>query len=292
MLLAACAALILVAGCAAPPPPTPEPTQAADAAPAAPAGPSNPLTATAWQLDNFGSPDESEALIPDTTATVTYFLDQYTGFDGCNWFLGDYSADATGSLRMQTPSMTMNVCDSPELNSQASTFVSSLLDVVTYEMQGDQMVQNATDSQPLLTFSPAAPVPAAGTTWEVLFQRQEDGASWSPMIPETSVVIIFGDNNQAMGEGGCNDYVVAYDGEMQLDKALDEIASYTELPTLTFGAVKTQGPVCSSPEGVMEQQAAYFALLPQVVYYAKVGGTMLLIDREGAPLLALSAQTQ
>jgi hypothetical protein len=98
--------LALVAGCAtAEPVPTLAPAQAATAAEAAADElvAAYPLAATAWELDYFGPPEQPLPMLPDTRATVVYFWERYAGFDGCNWFLGVYSATAAGELRNQMP---------------------------------------------------------------------------------------------------------------------------------------------------------------------------------------------
>jgi hypothetical protein len=69
-----------------------------------------PLAATAWDLDYFFTPEERVSLLPDTRATVTYFWEDYVGFDGCNWFHGVYSATTDGEMRMNTPASTLNIC--------------------------------------------------------------------------------------------------------------------------------------------------------------------------------------
>ncbi|MGL4649764.1 MAG: META domain-containing protein, partial [Caldilineaceae bacterium] len=190
-LLLVCAALLLVA-CGSDPTPTPSPQEAVATAESAIAetAADHALSSTAWQLDNIGSPDDPVALLPDTTATVTYFWDRYAGYDGCNWFLGVYQADADGNLRMQTPARSLDVCEPVELQQQAATVVSALLNVVSYTMQGEQLIENTSDNQPLLTFSPAAPVPVPGTTWDLKFWWDNDIALWTPLIPESTVNIL------------------------------------------------------------------------------------------------------
>jgi hypothetical protein len=47
---------------------------------------------------------------------------------------------------------------------------------------------------------------------------------------------------------------------------------------------------CTEPEGIMEQERAFFAQLGNVAYYFKLGGMLLLLDGEGTPLLMFAAR--
>ncbi len=100
------ALLVFVAGCrTVDATPTPSPAEAAvDAvAMAEELVAAYPLAATAWDLDYFGPPDEPLPMLPDSRATVTFFWDRYAGFDGCNWFLGVYSANGRGRAPHDDP---------------------------------------------------------------------------------------------------------------------------------------------------------------------------------------------
>jgi heat shock protein HslJ len=48
---------------------------------------------------------------------------------------------------------------------------------------------------------------------------------------------------------------------------------------------------CSEPEGIMEQEQSYFVALNTVAYYFKLGGVLMLLDAEGAPLLVFAARS-
>ncbi len=248
-----------------------------------------PLAATMWQAEFFGPPEESVPLLPDTRAGVVYFWDRYAGFNGCAWFLGVYEADTAGLLRMMTPARTPNYCDTPPgLYEQAALFDSALLNVTEYEIVDEQLIANTVDDQRMLTFSPGQPVPMPGTIWEVKFWWETEKEAWAPVVPGVASTLEFGAEGEAAGSGGCNDFTVTYEGDLQIEKVLEATDTYAELPTLTFGPITSAMTVCDEPDGIMEQEAGFFASLVPVAYYFKVGGVLFFLDAEGTPLLMLA----
>jgi heat shock protein HslJ len=285
--------LALAAGCGTEEPdPTPNPaeTEATGEAAVEDFVAAYPLAATAWDLDYLFTPEEPLAMLPDTRATVIYFWERYTGFDGCNWFLGVYSATAEGELRMQTPASTLNVCAPVELMEQAATYGSAMLNVTEYQLEGGQLIGNTVDDQRLLTFNPAKPVPMLGTEWGLSFWWHADDEQWRPVVPLSSTTITFGEGDEASGSGGCNNYTVSYEGDLQIEKVMESTDTYAELPTLTFGPVAAQMAACEEPAGIMDQEQGYFVTLDSVAYYFKLGGMLMMLDAEGTPLSMFGAR--
>ena len=249
-----------------------------------------PLAATAWDLDYFGPPEEPLPMLPDTRATVVYFWDEYAGFDGCNWFNGGYSATTEGELRMQTPAQTRNLCGPEELYEQSAMYVSSLLNVTEYRLEGEQLIADTVDNQRLLTHNTATPVPVLGTEWGLAFWWVANSEQWAPVVPTSMTTITFGEGGEASGSGGCSDYTVGYEGDLQIEKVVESTATYAELPTLTFEPVAAELESCTEPEGIMDQEQGYFTVLGSVAYYFKLGGFLMMLDAEGTPLLVFGAR--
>jgi heat shock protein HslJ len=283
--------LVVAAGCGtAEPEPAPSPTEAEATAEAAVEEfvAAYPLAATAWDLDYFGPAEEPLPKLPDTRATVIYFWERYAGFDGCNWFLGVYSATTGGELRMQTPASTYGVCGPEELHQQSALYVSSLWEVTEYRLEGEQLIANTVEDQRLLTHNTATPVPMPGTEWGLAFLWMADSEMWSPVVPTSMTTIIFGEG-EAAGSGGCSDYTVGYEGDLQIEKVMEATDTYAELPTLTFEPVAAELESCAEPEGIMDQEQAYFTALGSVAYYFKLGGMLMMLDADGTPLLVFGA---
>ena len=67
--------------------------------------------------------------------------------------------------------------------------------------------------------------------------------------------------------------------------------TYAELPELTFGPVAAQMSECAEPNGIMEQEQAFFTALDSVAYYFKLGGMLMLLDDVDDPLVLLGARS-
>ena len=285
--------LAMAAGCGtAEPEPTPSPTEAEATAEAAVEEfvAAYPLAATAWDLDYFGPAEEPLPKLPDTRATDVYFWEEYAGFDGCNWFHGVYSATTEGELRMYTPASTRNLCGPEELHEQSALYTSSLLNVTEYQLEGEQLIANTVDDQRLLTHSAATPVPMPDTEWGLSFWWYADREEWAPVVPASATTITFGEGGEASGSGGCNNYTVSYEGDLQVEKVMEATDTYAELPTLTLEPVAAQLAECAEPEGIMDQEQGYFTALGSVAYYFKLGGMLMMLDAEGTPLLVFGAR--
>ena len=128
------------------------------------------------------------------------------------------------------------------------------------------------------------------TRWGLSFWWHTDDEGWRPVVLGSSTDLIFAEGGEASGSGGCNDYTVGYEGDLQIEKVMEATDTYAELPTLTFGAVAAQQATCEEPEGIMDQEQAYLSALGSVAYYAKLGGILIMLDAEGIPLLMFGAR--
>ena len=72
------------------------------------------------------------------------------------------------------------------------------------------------------------------------------------------------------GSGGCNSY------SAPLEREGDQ---------LTIGPVTGTEKACSDPDGVMDQEGAYFSQLSSVTGYNVAGGTLALLDANDEAIL-------
>lgn len=285
--------LALTAGCrTAAPEPTPNECEAEETVEAEvdESVAAYPLAATAWDLGDFGPPEEPLPMLPNSRASVTYFWERYVGFDGCNWFLGVYSATTEGELTMMTPVQTFHVCGPVELDEQSATYVTNLLNVTAYQLEGEQLIASTAEGQRLITYNPATPVPVPGTEWTLAFWWSPDMNMWNPVLPTSMTTLSFGEGGEASGSGGCNNYTVSDIGNLQIEKVMEAAEGHAELPELTFGPVDSQMAECAEPEDIMDQEQGYFTTLPSVDSYFKLGGMPMMLDSEDTPLLLFSAR--
>jgi heat shock protein HslJ len=262
---------LLLGGCQAGSEPTPTPEPAERAAQAA----SNlSLVGSSWQAESLGGPEDSLAILPDTRPTVNFGVDRYAGSGGCNWFLGVYEA-AGETLRFMTPSTTRTVCGEPAgVMEQEATYMSALLNIIEYRMEGEKLLGYTTNDQLLLTFVPASSIALEGTTWQLKFLVDVESVLATPVIPGTEVTAQFTADRMS-GSGGCNTYEAAY----TLD---DESFAIADLTTTEMA--------CAEPEGIQEQEQRFLAYLQIAAKLVHVGGAVLLQDALGRTLLAFGAE--
>lgn len=228
------------------------------------------LAGTYWQLEYIGEPGDDLPVLPDTRPTVAYGVERYGGSGGCDYFVGVYTADTT-SLRNNTPATTVSDCQPEEVALQQGTFMSALVNTTAYKMEGENLVMYTVEDQRMLTMSPAAAAPFEGTTWELHFVWDE--SFWAPTLAESKPTAIF-QGEQLSGSGGCNSYsatVAMTDNRM------------------TIGPAAATMMACTEPEGVMDQEAAYFAGLEAVAGYEQLGNLLLLLNDEGYAIMAFGA---
>jgi heat shock protein HslJ len=229
------------------------------------------LAGTSWEVESFGGPDDTVPVLPDVRPTVNYLVERYAGSGGCNWYVGVYSTDGS-SLRMQTPATTRTICELPEVNEQEALFMTSLLNVTEYKIEGDKLMAYTVEDQLLVTFVPLQPVPVEGTTWILKFIY--NGKEWQPAIPGSPVTAQF-EGDQMSGLAGCNTYqaAVTIEGE-----------------TMTIGEAASTRKACAEPEGVMDQETMLLSMLPSVAGYATAGHALALLDADGQAILMFGVE--
>lgn len=267
------AAALLLVGCTAPT--TPEPPRAvATAGAVAEKVAASALANTEWQLESLWPPEIATPVVPGTDVTLGFGIDRYTGFGGCDWFMGMYSI-TNGELWMQQPAKTLAGCvNKPQATDQQATFLSMLQSVVTYEVKDNKLVFYNTDKQQMLTMVPLQAVPFEGTTWDALFAFTTEGGVWNPILPGANITAIF-DGQTLSGSAGCNDYSATY--QRQGDR-------------LTLGPVTATKRSCATPEGVMDQEQAYLELLGKAQAIQQFPRSIELLTSDATPLLAFHAQ--
>jgi heat shock protein HslJ len=203
-------------------------------------------------------------------------VDRYTGYGGCDWFVGVYNAEGD-TLRLQAPATTSGGClTQPRATEQQATYMSMLWNVTNYPIEDGKLVLYTTGNQPLMTMVSLETVPFEGTTWELISYFSPDHAYWTSLLPGAAITAKF-DGKQLTGNAGCNDYQVGYqrnENRLQLDEL-----------TVTDN-------MCTVPEGVMEQEKGYLAMLRTVGAISQYPRSIELLSIDGTPRLAYHAGGQ
>lgn len=99
-----------------------------------------------------------------------------------------------------------------------------------------------------------------GVSW-VLVSYSDGKENLFPVPPATKITLLFGTDNRVRGNAGCNDY----SGEYRLDGGL-----------IGIGPLASTEKYCLAPEGVMDLEQQYLALLQKATRYNINGDELIL----------------
>jgi ABC-type amino acid transport substrate-binding protein len=145
----------------------------------------------------------------------------------------------------------------------------------TYVLEAQNAAgQKVTQQQPLNVTEAAPENPLAGTRWQVASFSDPEVGGIGLVLPGTTLTMAFSKNGKLNGSSGCNSYSASY------------VVTGSQLaitpPTGT-------NAMCGTPEGIMEQEAAFLELLPTVGGYSIEGDSLYLEDAAGQVVAELVA---
>jgi heat shock protein HslJ len=185
-----------------------------------------------------------------------------TGSDGCNRFTTTYTASRS-TISFEPAATTMMAC--PEaVATQAANYMTALTTANRYQLRGGQLV--LLDGTTVLATFVAAKEDLAGTTWLVTGYNNGREAVVSPLLG-ADIIINLDDANLISGNAGCNDFFA----QIQTSNGAIEISG--------VGATRR---LCSTPAGVMEQEAEFFAALESAATYTIDGDFIELRNADDA----------
>jgi heat shock protein HslJ len=115
--------------------------------------------------------------------------------------------------------------------------------------------------------------PLAGTSWDLLSYLSSQGTT-APVVEGTNVTASFGARGEVFGFGGCNAYSATYSANNS---------------SISIGAITSTSMVCDNVPGMMEQEAAYFIVLPTAVTF-QTGRGQLSLNNTSAQNIAAYQQ--
>lgn len=218
--------------------------QAASSAQAA----ASPLADTSWTLTSLNG----QLPVAGTTVTLQFGADgSASGTDGCNRYTTTFTT--TGStIRIRRSASTMMAC--PEaVASQAAAFQSTLVAAEEFEVRGNQLIllENSMVSATFIATSQQL----AGTQWQVIAYNNGRDAVTSLLLG-TDIAVQFEEDSQVAGNAGCNDFFGPFE---------------TSDGSITIGALGSTRRACSTPSGVMQQEAEFLAALESAATYTVEG---------------------
>ena len=209
-----------------------------------------------WLLSSGLDVDGWEEAPPSATFTV----DTVAGFAGCNRFTAPYTVDG-GTVEIGQVAVTRMACP-PPADSVERAYLAALADVAGWRLNDGetQLVLLADGGDDLLTYDLATPV----GDWEATSFLTSNAVS--SLLPGTTITASFSEGETLTGSAGCNTYRSNFE---------------TNRGSIEIGSPSATEKACSTPAGVMEQEAAYLAAIPTAVRYRVDGNSLALLDADG-----------
>jgi len=234
------------------------------------------LQETIWALQSYVDSQGNLAQAqPDSEATLELEADQIKGNAGCNNFFGTYTLDGN-NLTIKVGGATMMFCEPEELMTQEQDYLAALGTAASYEITDNQLTIANAAGETVLTFSVLEPTPLVGTIWQLTAYNNGKGG-FASALAGTEITAVFGEDGMVAGSAGCNGYNATY-----------EVTEFG----IKVGPVASTRMMCSEPEGIMEQEAAYLKALESATAYEIRSDKLTLVTAaDGVRLAEFQAQT-
>jgi heat shock protein HslJ len=226
------------------------------------------LELTTWQLVSYQAADGTTVdAVAEHPATFQFQAGQVTGTTGCNRFFSGYSREGD-QLTVNPGGSTLMACLSEALQAQETAILTGLPQVASFVQTGDRLQLFDEAGTILFTLMPQPTAELTDTEWTLTFYNNGRGGLVTPLLDST-ITATFNPETGLAGSAGCNNYRATYE---------------TDNDGLTIGAAASTRRLCAAPEGIMQQESAFLALLENVTTYAINGDQLELKNAEGTTL--------
>lgn len=234
-----------------------------------------PLQGTVWLLESYQDNQGNTAQVqPDSNVFIMITSDgQVYGNATCNRFSGSYTLNGD-KLTINPGAMTLMMCPGEALIAQERDFIAAISGTTQYKISGDQLTLLAENGDVLATFKAQSATALSDSSWQAVAYNNGKDAVVS-LLAETEITAEFSPEGKLNGSAGCNNYMTEYkvDGNK-----------------ITISPAATTRMFCSSPEGVMEQEAAYLAALERATTFEITGNVLRLLGEDGVNLVEFRAK--
>jgi heat shock protein HslJ len=228
------------------------------------------LSGINWQLNDLIVNNEVVA-VAETPATAFFGEDGHlSGTTGCNNYRTTFSLDGRVIRISPEISSTRRACLSEELSAQESAYLVALPQATAYDIQEGRLELRNAAGELLAAYSLAAISDLPGSHW--LVTGYNDGLAVTSPIVGSEITLTFDESGNIEGGASCNRYFGPYQSGDS---------------SLTIGPLVTTRALCNEPEGIMQQEAQFLAILQSVATYSFQGN--LLEIRTAADTIALQA---
>ncbi|KAF1076173.1 hypothetical protein MKMG_01544 [Methanogenium sp. MK-MG] len=228
------------------------------------------LNGTEWLLTGYNNGAGGFVSVVTGTSVTAAFSEDGTmsGNAGCNSYSGSYTV-TDSAISIGPLVMTKMYCMDPEgVMDRESAYLAAVQAAASYRVGAGDLTLMDADGKRMAVYERYTPTPQ-GETWELTGYNNGQGGVVSPLA-NTTITAVFGADGQVTGSAGCNNYFASYTvSDMEM----------------TIGPAGSTKMYCASPEGVMEQESRYLALMGDVATFERAPKTLTLRDAGGSILL-------
>ena len=223
--------------------------------------PTDDLAGSHWLLVLLdGTP-----LVEGTEITLQFDSEGgFGGTGGCNRYGGMYGLDGE-SISVSGIFSTRMACVE-DIMAQEYAYFQALEAASRYTIDSDELVIETADGVTLIFEREAG---LAGTQWLLVSLGDE------PIVEGSEVMLQFGAGDRVSGSGGCNSFGGPY---------------VVEGDSIAFGMLASTLMACMD-DGIMEQEAAFYAALNAAASYTIDGETLIISTEDGDELVFERVQT-
>jgi heat shock protein HslJ len=234
----------------------------------------NALENLTAQLVSYRAADGSTVdAFSEREATFRFEDGRVTGTTGCNRFFSSYSREGD-QLTITPGGSTLMACIDETLAAQESAILGNLPQVNSYVQTDAQLLLLDGEGTTLFTLMPQPTAELIGPDWQLTVYNNGRGGLTTPIL-DTTITAQFDGKGNVAGSAGCNRYRATF---------------ATEAETLSIGPAASTRRLCPEPEGIMEQELTFLALLENVVTYSISGNQLDLKNAEGTSLARFTAE--
>jgi len=230
------------------------------------------LEQSVWQLVSYrDAHGYTVSAWGEQPATMQFQAGQVTGTTGCNRFFSAFTLSGN-ALAIAPGGSTLMACFPEALAQQETAMLAGLGAVASYDWTGDELRLLDSTGDIVLTLVPQSAATLLNTDWTLTAYHDGRGGLVTP-LRDTTMTARFDEAGRLSGSAGCNTYRAAFE---QLDD------------TLQIGMAASTRRLCAVPDGTMQQEQAFLALLTEVSTYEIAGNQLTLLNAAGTPLAQFS----
>lgn len=237
-------------------------------------GSSTSLQETVWLLQSYLDNQENtvQALSGSNVFIVFSNDGKVAGNATCNRFSGSYTINGD-KISINPGAMTLMMCPGEDLMDQERDFIAALSGAASYKIEGDLLNLLAEDGSTLITLKAQSASVLSDSNWQAV--AYYDGQGFTSLLAGTEITAMFSADGKLSGSAGCNNYNASF----KVDGG-----------KITISAPASTRKMCSSPQGIMEQESAYLAALEKAITYQVTGNTLLIQGVDGLNLVQFVAK--